>query len=449
MKNNQTHIVLVGGGYLSVWAYRSIVSMLGHNISEGRVRLTLISPDAHHYFHGWTAESMTCIVQDEHRMSPLLELMPQAKIVDGWAEAIDRENNLVHIRMKNGSLHSLEYDHLLLGIGSADRSTIRGINANGFRVKTHKEFLRTRVSIQKLIREASRLDASEAAARLSFVIAGGGFAGIELAANLAEFVTLYKNHFPSLKAVVPSYQLIHSGPQILDSLNHRLHRLRDYATRIFNEYGIRIILNSRIREISAEGVWLDDGRFISSSMTISTVGQQAIPLKGTEDLKKDHAQRLYTNSYLQLEGSENIWGGGDACHVTNLFTNAACPSNALWAINHGSHAGRNIARAVMQKKLKPFRYRGLGQCASLGIGKGMGEMHGIVLTGWLAWILRLIFFAYFMPSRKVMWKVMMDWLHLWLQGSRIDMPVSRNLTGKNEITLKKKEYRPVHIPVGI
>jgi NADH dehydrogenase len=449
MKNNQTHIILIGGGYLSVWAYRSIVSMLGDKISEGMVRLTLISPDAHHFFHGWTAESMTCIVQDEHRMSPLLELMPQAKIVDGWAEEIDRQNNLVYIRMKNGSMQQLEYDHLLIGVGSADRSIIPGINANGFRVKAHTEFLRTKESIQKLIKEASRLDPVEAAAKLSFVVAGGGFAGIELVANLAEFVNLYKNRFPSLRTVVPDFRLIHSGPQILESLDHGLHRMRDYALRIFNESGIRIMLNSKIREITAEGVWLEKGQFISASMTISTMGQQAIPLKGTEDLKKDHLQRLYTNAYLQLEGAENIWGGGDACHVTNPFTHSACPPNALWAINQGSHAGRNIARAVLQRKLKPFRYRGLGQCASLGIGKGMGEMHGIVITGWISWILRLIFFGYFMPSRRVMWKVAKDWFHLWLYGSRIDMPVSIHLKNESGIARKQKEYRPVHIPVGI
>ena len=53
-------------------------------------------------------------------------------------------------------------------------------------------------------------------------------------------------------------------------------------------------------------------------------------------------------------------------------------------------------------KLKPFTYKGLGQCASLGIGKGMGELYGIEFTGWIAWMMRWFFFNYFMPSRKVM-----------------------------------------------
>jgi len=366
MKNNQIHIVLVGGGYVSVWAYRSLVSMLGRDIDGRRVRITLISPDAYHYFHGWTAESLTCIVRDEHRMSSLLELMPLAKMVDGWAEEIDRTRNLIFIRMKNGSRQQIIYDHLLIGTGSADRSTIEGIKPHGFRIKTHDEFLQTRQAIQTLIEQASWLDKRNAAAKLSFVIGGGGFAGIELAANLAEFVNLYKNSYPSFQSVVPTFRLIHSGSQILESLGHSLHRMRDYAIRIFRNYGIEIILNTRIKEIIESGVWLEDGRFFSSSLTISTVGQQPVGLKGMEGFKKDHLQRLYTNPYLQLEGCKNSWGGGDACHVIQPYTRSACPANALWAIKQGSQAGRNIARAIRHRKLKPFIYRGLGQCASLG-----------------------------------------------------------------------------------
>ena len=448
MKNSQIHIVFLGGGYVSVWAYRSLVSMLGREIREDKVRLTLVSPDAYHYFHGWTAESLACIIRDEHRMSSLTELMPMAKMIDGWAEKIDRANNLVFIRMKDGSALQIEYDHLLIGMGSADRSCIGGVNLFGYRVKTHDEFLRTRNSVQNLVEEASRLDPFQAAAKLSFVIGGGGFTGVELAGNLAEFVNLYKDSFPGLKHIQPRFYLIHGGPMVLESLGGQLNRMRNYAMRVLRNYGIEIRLNTRIHSIAESGVWLEDGSFIACSMAISTAGQRPVGLPGMEDIKKDHLQRLCTNQYLQITGSENIWGGGDACHVTHPVTQAACPANALWAINHGIHAGRNIARAIRQKGLKPFTYRGLGQCASLGIGKGMGEIFGFVLTGWSAWILRWIFFDYFMPSRRVMWKVVLDWLHLWLKGRRIEMPVRVRTTEKEKNSTNNQGFNPFRLPMG-
>jgi NADH dehydrogenase len=184
-------------------------------------------------------------------------------------------------------------------------------------------------------------------------------------------------------------------------------------------------------------------------MTISTVGQQALALKGMEDMKKDHMQRIYTNQYLQLAGVRNIWGGGDACHVIHPITHQACPTNALWAINHGRHAGRNIACVIRNKEPKPFQYRGLGQCASLGIGKGMGEIFGIVFTGWAAWIMRWIFFVYFMPSRRVMWKAVQDWLHLLLKGRRIDLPSGRIFIEEGWNPSKKQKFNPFQFPMEV
>ncbi len=138
-------------------------------------------------------------------------------------------------------------------------------------------------------------------------------------------------------------------------------------------------------------------------------------------MQRDNLNRLWTNRYLQMTGCTNIWGGGDACHVTHCKTMLPCAPNALWAMKHGVYAGRNIANAIKQKPLRPFTYKGLGQCASLGIGKGMGELYGIEFTGWIAWIIRWFFFNYYMPSRKVMLREVADWIYLLFSGKRKDL----------------------------
>lgn len=99
----------------------------------------------------------------------------------------------------------------------------------------------------------------------------------------------------------------------------------------------------------------------------------------------------------------------------------SCTSNALWAIKHGEAAGRNIARAILKKDLKPFTFRGLGEAASLGMGKGIGELYGLQFTGLTAWVLRWFFFHYFMPSKRVMLRSMGDWMHLLFTGKRKGM----------------------------
>jgi NADH dehydrogenase len=153
-------------------------------------------------------------------------------------------------------------------------------------------------------------------------------------------------------------------------------------------------------------------------MVISTIGQSRCILRGTENMQRDSLNRIQTNSYLQIQNYSNIWGGGDACNVMHYKSGEPCPSNALWAMKHGEHVGRNIALSIKRKALKPFKYNGLGQCASLGVGKGIGEMYGVQFTGLVAWIMRWIFFNYFMPSRTTMLREINDWMFLLIHSKR-------------------------------
>jgi NADH dehydrogenase len=72
----------------------------------------------------------------------------------------------------------------------------------------------------------------------------------------------------------------------------------------------------------------------------------------------------------------------------------------LWAIKAGAHAGRNVARTLKGRHTSRFRYRGLGQAASFGLGRSAAELYGVTFTGPVAWLLRLAFFVRFMPSRR-------------------------------------------------
>jgi NADH dehydrogenase len=420
--NKIVNIVLLGGGYTSIWAYRSLLKGLGYEILFGDVRLTVICPEEHHFFHGWTAESLGCIIQDKNRMTPLADLFQKAQLVRGTASRIDDAARRVHVRLSDNSTATIKYDHLLIGIGSKDSERIDGLSDYGYQVKSHPSFLRTKRAIQSLVERAAIVDAEEARRILRFTVVGSGFAGVELVANIAEFIGVLRRGFPSLRSITPVVRLVSSKAHILDELDPRFKRMRRYAEKTMQQYGIELICNSRISSITTDGAWLPDGSLLESSMVISAIGQSRVKLEGTEEMKRDHLDRLSTNSYLQIPGHAAIWGGGDACSVPHCKTGQPCPPNALWGIEHGRHAGMNIARAIKGRPLKAFAFKGLGQCASLGIGKGMGELYGIEFTGWFAWIMRWFFFNYFMPSKKVMMREIMDWMHLLFLGTRKGLP---------------------------
>lgn len=414
---NPKQIVMLGGGYTTLWAYRSLTQELKNELSRGDVAIAVVCPESCHFFHGWTAESLTGIIRNQNRMTPLADAMPQAQLMKGYAVEINSADQLVYVKTEGGPL-PIRYDHLLLGMGSFDSEEIAGVKKYGFQVKSEADFVRTQKNIRSIVNRAAQLRQADAERLLSFTVCGAGYTGVELVANLAEYLSVLKEQNPSLAYVRPTIRLIHSKETILDGLHPKLKRMQRYAERVMKQYGIEIILNKRVKEISAGGAFLDDNTFLPCSMVISTVGQSRVRLKGTEGMERDNLDCLCTNRFMQLKGFSNLWGGGDACSVPYRNTKNPCVSNALWAMKHGECAGKNMARAIRQRSLKPFTYRGLGQCASLGIGKGIGELYGLVFTGWLAWTIRWFFFNYFMPSRTVMIREIDDWMHLLFTGKR-------------------------------
>ncbi|MDQ3682462.1 MAG: FAD-dependent oxidoreductase, partial [Bacteroidota bacterium] len=240
----------------------------------------------------------------------------------------------------------------------------------------------------------------------------------------AEYINILKRHYVSLQKIDPVIQLVNSCPTILNVLQPKFQRIIRYTEKVMKQYNIEVINNNKISKVTDEGAFLNDG-YLQSSMVISTIGQSRMVLKGTENMQRDNLKRIYTNAYLQINNS-NIWGGGDICHVAHYKTGKACPSNALWAIKHGEYVGRNIALFIKSQPLKPFDYGGLGQCASLGIGKGIGELYGLQFTGWLAWIMRWFFFNYFMPSRTVMFNAISDWMFLLFRRKRKGLYIEKN-----------------------
>ncbi len=436
MSNNSRQIVLIGGGYSAVWAYRSIVDELLIEMMAGHVSIKIVCPEEFHVFHGWTAECLVGIVGDQNRLSKLSEIFEHAEIIKGRVTNIDPSLRRININMNSGAKTILSYDQLLLATGSTDSTSVEGLEQYAFQLKSEKAYQTTKMQIQYLIQKAAWSNKSEAQKMLRFIIAGCGFTGIEIASNLAEFIQDIKKQFPTLHDLDPIIYLLNSKEEFLPGLKSGFNRMKKYTEKTLRKYGVSILVNTKITCVTNKGAYLSDGTFLESEMVISTIGQKRILISGTENMEKDSENRLFANSFLQSRDYANIWLAGDISNARSSRYKNACPSNALWAIKQGKHVGQNMARVMLNQSLKPFSYGGLGQCASLGIGKGIGELYGIQFTGWLAWIMRWFFFQHFMPSKKTMWREIGDWLYFF--GCRRRRYIAINSYKIHEISQKAK-----------
>src|SRR5262245_49350946 len=152
-RDSQRRIVLVGGGYVSVLAYRSIVKRLRKRVRSGEISIVVVCPVTCHQYHGWSSEVLQGIIAPEHHLTSLRELMPLASFVPGLVVAVDTESRQVTVEL-NQSLGStlLAYDYLLLGTGSVeDDVSIPGVREHGLRLKQSDGISALRAQLQSVV----------------------------------------------------------------------------------------------------------------------------------------------------------------------------------------------------------------------------------------------------------------------------------------------------------
>lgn len=405
-----TRIVLLGGGYVTLHAYTELVRRLGRRIRRGEVELVIVSADDCHSFHGFTGEVVAGILPFERTRTPLTEACPLATFVHGTVTRVDPVGRTVTLtRARGGATEQLPYDELVVGTGGREPLvTVPGLAEHGFPLRGPGE-------IEALVDHLRGLldgtcpryaVAPPPMSRHRVVVAGGGIAGAELAAAVAE-----------LGGGRLEVLLVHSGDRILPGLRESRPRLAEQAEHELDRLGVRILLGARLWEVTPTGALLrlgagpQAGQLVPVEGTVlGTIGQAPVQLPGLEALVRDARGRLVTRPDLSVH--DHVWAAGDAARVLHPVTGEPVPANALWAMKAGAHLGRSLARHLEGRPTRPFAYRGLGQAASFGLGRSVADIYGVELTGAVAWVLRMGFFLRFMPSRRTAAAVVGDLLSL-------------------------------------
>lgn len=359
-------VVLLGGGYVTLHAYGAIVRRLRGELRRGEVEIVVVSADTVHNFHGFTGEVVAGLLPIGLTQTPLTEAMPKARVLHARVTHVDLATRTV--RFTGGELG---YDALVVGTGGREPlDAVDGLAGNGLT-------LRGPGDLGELLQRVRVLDGP-------VVVVGGGLAGVELAAALA--------------ARAAQVVLVQSADRVVPALHAEQPRLAARCTRELARLGVDVRTGVRVDAVDDGSVTLSDGSVIATHVVLATTGQRAVALSGLDSLPRDDRGRLVTTRDLLV--APDVWSGGDAASVAHPRSGLPVTANALWAIKTGDQVGRNVARALRGRAGRPFRYLGLGQAASFGVGRGVADLYGLPLTGWVAWLMRVGFFLRFMPSRS-------------------------------------------------
>ena len=316
---SRPHILVLGGGYVAITLTRG----LRRQIRRGEVEVTVVSRENFHFWHGFIGEMITGRIAPGNVLSPVRRIFRPARVYVGEVEAVDLARREVTVsRQRDGLRECLTYDHLVIALGTTDRlDAYPGLAQHAFRLRTYDDCFRLRNHILTMAEMAEiERDPAERRRLLTFFVAGGGFAGSEIAGELADYLRLIAPEYPRLRPEDWRVVLVHPGETLLPELYANylkerkagFPRLVSFAARHLDRLGVEIISNQRVTAVTPHQVVLGDGQRIPTRTVISAVGSKPIPLLDRiEGLPRGEQGRIQVEATMQVVGWSNVWAGGD------------------------------------------------------------------------------------------------------------------------------------------
>lgn len=412
MPNDPTNVLILGGGFAGVYTAMYLDKALRREERE-QIKITLVNQENYIVFQPLLPEVISGTIEILHVISPIRRLAPRAHLHNREIEVIDLPNRTVRLapgfRPKPVYLH---YDHLVIGLGMLlDYSKVPGMQEHAIPFKYLGDALRLRNHLVHILEEADiETDAEEKKKLLTFVVAGGGFSGVECIAELNDLIRDAAQAYHTIRPDDLRVILLQSGERILPEMEAGLAR---FAHEILERRAIEIRLNTRLKAVTAnEAIVQAKGANQPESIPTRTVvvtvpaGPHPLVTKLPCELQ---AGRIRVNPFLDAPNWPGVWALGD-CAAVPQPDGIISPPTAQHALRQAKTCAHNILASIRGQELKPFTFTGLGKLGSLGRHSAIAEVMGVKLSGWPAWLLwRGVYLSKFPGfDRKI--RVLTDWL---------------------------------------
>lgn len=407
MQSSVRRIIILGGGFGGVYTARALEALLRDDPS---VEVVLVSKENYFTFHPMLPEIISGEIGLLDTVSPLHRLMPRTKIFVREVESVDLDRKVVRLQPGySRRIEELPYDHLVVSLGNVtDFRGLPGLYEHAMPFKNLADAIALRNHVIHVLEEAAiESDAELRRELLTFVVAGGGFSGVEVCAELNDFVRKIARERGLSRDQEPHVVLLHSGERILD--REVPESLGLYAQKILKRRGVELRLKSRLATASPAAAVLATGDRISCRTLVSTVPSAPHPLIASLSLPQDKG-KLKTDGQLRVVGRNDVWAVGD-CALIPLPSGGFAPPTAQHAVREAEVLGHNLVASLRGGEPRTFTFQGLGKLGALGRHCAVAEiMTRIRLSGVLAWFAWRTIYWWKLPGfgRKV--KVGLSWL---------------------------------------
>ena len=397
-------ILILGGGFGGV----STAMYLEKMLKPEEASICLVNRENYWVYQPLLPEVISGSIGLTDTVCSIRRLCPRTRLVMREVEKIDLKNKVVTVSPGfRPRITELPYDYLVMALGNVTNFYgMPGMLEHAMPFKSLADALRLRNHVIHALEEADfEQDPEFRKKLLTFVVAGGGFSGVEVVAELNDFVRRVARDYPRLPKEEIRCVLVHSGGQILPEM---VDKLASFAARILRRRGVEIRLNDRLAAATSEKAVLKSGVEIPTKTIVSTVPSTLPGVIQKMECPKEGG-RLLANACLELQDYEGqVWALGD-CASIKMISGKPVPPTAQHATREAQVVAANIRAALRGEARAVFEFEGLGKLGSLGHHSAVAEILGMHISGFLAWILWRMIYLMKVPgfNRKVL--VATDW----------------------------------------
>ena len=383
-------IVIVGGGYAGFYTAWKLEKQLDPSEAE----LVIIDPRPYMTYQPFLPEVAAGSIEARHAAVSLRSHLKRTQIIAGGATMISHAEKTIAVRPADGPDFVVDYDIIVVTAGAVTRVLpIPGADEVAIGMKHVEEAVAIRDRLLTAFDRASVMEPGPERRRLlTFAFVGGGFSGVEGFSELLSLATSLLKSYPELHFSDLAFHLVEANNRILPEVTEQPGR---WVVDFLRERGGQVHLNARVLSTVDGHVVLSNGEEFDANLIVWTAGNGAHPVISKHtDLPTDERGRLIVRADLRVGTADapipDAWGAGDAAAVPDLASpvpGALTVPNAQHAVRQGKRLAANIAASLHGDRTRDYVHHSLGVVATLGLGKGIFQYKGLVITGLLAWIM--------------------------------------------------------------
>jgi len=407
-------ILILGGGFAGVDCTRKLESYFH---SDYDIEITLVSDDNFLLFTPMLPQIVAGTVAPRHIVMPLRALCKKTRIYESVVRDIDPVQQHVTLEGTPEKIGvRIHYDYLVIALGSETNFFgLKNVKKYSFTMKTLADAISLRNRLIDMLEQAENEKNPKIKERLlTFVIVGGGFAGVETAGEINDFLHEAVSYYHNTKKDDIRVILVEATSTILQGFNKRLTK---YAHNKLEKNGIKIVLDNAVtsfdgkniilNKLSKPSVGIDSKNIINSHTLVWTAGVTPVEII-QNSIFKIKKGKIIVNEFLEIPNHPGVFAIGD-CSQFDDEVNNKFPPTAQLAEAHGKLVAYNIKQAIENKEKKKFEYNWKGQSAIIGKHSGIAEVMGMKITGFWAWILWRNYYLTKMPNLEKRIRVWLDW----------------------------------------